>query len=391
MKAGVLIVSNDKTVFDFIKPKLVLLRSSDTVYESDYNDALDSIVKRSPAIVILHCGYDLHAFTELAKKINKPLIAFFDEPDTEYLLTACDCGISDFFTRKSAPEEILVRVMFLLKNRVQKEKLETGYDILKINGIVDAAGFYTNAEKIFPYFMERFDYGTFIILSSAKEDLSLDIAELLRESDIKCCGYGNIYYIFMPDTDIDGAVAVVRKISNISGSAGFHAGICSHYGNKEFNVINNILENALNVAVGTNKEYIIIDENLTPAGGNWIEKINTNKKNFKLFKQEFNKMLELVLTPVFYQMQTKYETKLMNTKIYHNITPEVSVFKIMGEYFDSEFRVKSSGFSAVNIEIIHNTKEKRITIDINDLEPKTLEVLLEEFIEEHKMYMEELC
>ena len=102
-------------------------------------------------------------------------------------------------------------------------------------------------------------------------------------------------------------------------------------------------------------------------------------------------MLEQVLTPVFYQMQAKYEQKLYNSKFFHNITPEVSVFKIMGEYFDSEFRVKSSGFSAVSIEIIHNTKEKRITIDINDLEPKTLEVLLEEFIEEHKMYMEELC
>ncbi len=388
MKAGVLIVSNDKTVFDFIRPKLVLLRNNDAVYECNYADAEESISGLNPQIVILHCGYDLHGFTNLAKKIDTPLIACFDDFNPEYLLTACDCGISDFFTKKSSPEEILARVMFLLKNRNVKEKQNSEFDILKENGIVDAYGFYTNPAKVFPYFLGKHDYGTFILLSSGVKDLRSTIAECLRESDVRASGYGNICYIFMPDTDIDGSVAVLKKIS--VNAADVHAGICSHYGNKEFSQINNILENALNVATGSNKEYIIIDDNLTPSG-NWIEKISTGKKNFKLFKQEFNKMLEQVLTPVFYQMQAKYEQKLYNSKFFHNITPEVSVFKIMGEYFDSEFRVKSSGFSAVSIEIIHNTKEKRITIDINDLEPKTLEVLLEEFIEEHKMYMEELC
>ena len=390
MKAGVLVISNDKTVFDFVKPKLVLLRNNDTVYESDYADAEDCIARVNPQIVILHCGYDLDAFTRLAKKISIPVIACFDELDTEYLLTACDCGISDFFTKKSSSEEILVRLMFLLKNRIVKEKQDIGQDILKENNIMDADGFYLDPLKVYPYFLSRYDYGTFVIISSMSEKMRAGISGCLRESDVKACGYGNIYYIFMPDTDIDGAVAVIRKIISASGAKDFHAGVCSHYGNKEFPVLNNILENALNVAVGSKKEYIIIDENLTPAG-NWIEKINTNKKNFKLFKQEFNKMLEQVLTPVFYQIQAKYEIKLVNTKIYHSITPEVSEFKIAGEYFDSVFRLKSAGFSAVNIEIIHNTKEKRVTIDINDLEAKTLEVLLEEFIEEHKMYMEELC
>ncbi len=388
MKAGVLIISNDKTVFDFIRPKLVLLRNNDLIYECSYSDADESIFKTNPQIVILHCGYDLHSFVELAKKIDLPVIALFDDFDSDYLLTAYDCGVSDFFTKKSTSEEILARVMFMLKNRNNKEKLDICIDILKENDIMDSFGFYSNPAKIYPYFLNRYENGTFILLSSGLKDLKPVISGYLREPDIKACGYGNIYYIFMPYTDIDGAVAVFKKIS--AAESDLHAGICSHYGNKDFLQINNILENALNVAIGSDKEYIIIDDNLTPSG-NWIEKINTNKKNFKLFKQEFNKMLEQVLTPVFYQMQVKYEQKLYNTKIFHQITPEISVFKIMGEYFDSEFRLKSTGFSAVNIETIHNTTEKRMTIDINDLEAKTLEVLLEEFIAEHKMYMEELC
>ena len=64
MKAGVLVISNDRATFDFIKPHLVLLRSDDTVYESDYNDAISVIEKYSPKFVILHCGYDLHSFSK---------------------------------------------------------------------------------------------------------------------------------------------------------------------------------------------------------------------------------------------------------------------------------------------------------------------------------------
>ncbi len=388
MKAGVLVISNDNVVFDFIRPKLVLLRNSDSVYECSYDEALENISKLAPEIVIIYCGYDLHSFVELAKKITLPVIVCFDDIDTEYLLTACDCGISDFFTRKSTSEEILARVMLLLKNRNIKEKCEINFDILRENNLIDSCGFYNNPEKIFPYFLRRYDYGTFILLSSGMKDLKQELQRLLRDTDIKAAGYGNVYYIFLPNVDIDGAVAVVKKISALWTDV--HAGICSHCGEKDFAQLNNVLENALNVAAASKKEYIIIDENLMPAG-NWIEKIKTNKKNFKLFKQEFNKMLEQVLTPVFYQIQSKYEQKMYNTRFFHSITPEISIFKIMGEYFDSEFRLKSSGFSAVNIEIIHNTKEKRVTIDINNLEPKTIEVLLEEFIEEHKMYMEELC
>ena len=131
MKAGVLVISNDRSTFDFIKPHMVLLRNNDMVYESDYNDAESVIVKNSPELVILHCGYDLHSFSQLLKKITIPVIALFDEMDSEYLLTACDCGVSDFITRKSSSAEILARVMFLLKNKNSKNKLADTLSILQ--------------------------------------------------------------------------------------------------------------------------------------------------------------------------------------------------------------------------------------------------------------------
>ncbi len=389
MKAGVLVISNDRSTFDFIKQHMVLLRNNDMVYESDYNDAERVIVKNSPELVILHCGYDLHSFSQLLKKITIPVIALFDEMDSEYLLTACDCGVSDFITRKSSSAEILARVMFLLKNKNSKNKLADTLSILQEKGVIDNNGFYTNPFEIFPYYLNKFEYGSLLLISGDKE-LGEALKSQLRENDVIASRSANLYYVFMPYTDIDGAVSVVRKLGGAEIPPKVRAGICSHYGKKEFGVLNNILENALSVAVGTNKEYIIIDENLAP-NANWLEKMNSGKKNFKLFKQEFNKMLELVLTPVFYQMQTKYEASFMNTRIFQRITPEVSVFKIQGEYFDSEFKLKSSGFSAITIDITHNTDEKRITIDLNDLESKTLEVLLEEFVAEHRVYMEEIC
>ena len=389
MKAGVLVISNDRSAFEFIKPHLVLLRNNDMVYESDYKDSLRVIAQNSPQLVILHCGYDLHSFTELIEKITVPVIALFDDMDSEYLLTACDCGIVDFITKKSTSAEILARVMFQLRNRNSKDKLFDSLCLFYQKGVIDKRGFYTNPLEIFPYYLEKVEYGSLLLLSG-DDNLGDKLVATLRESDIKASVARNLYYVFMPYTDIDGAVSVVKKLNGNDIPQRVKAGICSHYGKKEFSVLNNILENALNVAVGTNKEYIIIDDNLSP-NTNWLEKMNSGKKNFKLFKQEFNKMLELVLTPVFYQIQTKYEEAFMNSRIFQRITPELSIFKIQGEYFDSEFKLKSSGFSAITIDITHNTDEKRITIDLNDLEPKTLEVLLEEFVEEHRVYMEEIC
>lgn len=387
MKAGILVISNDRMVFDYIKPQLVLLRNNDTIYECDYNEALDVVEKTVPQLVILHCGYDLHSFSKLVKQLSVPVIALFDTLDSDYLLTAYENGITDFITKNSTQEETLTRVMLALKNKSLKENFQNSTEILKQHNIITSNGFYTNPAKIFPHYLKTIAYGTMLLITS-RQNIEHRILASLRTTDVKAIGIGNNYYIFMPYTDIDGAVSVLKKITY--DTPDIYAGICSHYGKKDFNALNNILENALNVAVGTLKEYIIIDENLTPST-NWIEKISSGKKNFKLFKQEFNKMLEQVLIPVFYQMQTKYDNTLFNSKIIQTITPESSIFKIRGEYFDSEFRLKSSGFSAITIDITHNTKEKKVTLDINDMEPKTLEVLLEEFIEEHKMYMEEIC
>ena len=389
MKAGVLVISNDRSAFEYIKPHLVLLRNSDIVYESDYKDAERVIAQNSPQLVILHCGYDLHSFAELFKRISVPVIALFDDMDSEYILTACECGAVDFITKKSSSAEILARVMIQLKNRNSKEKLNDSLSLLYQKDVIDTNGFYTNPFDVFPYYLQKYEYGALLLLVG-KDDTAEKLISNLREADIKALKSRNMYYVFMPYSDIDGAVSVVKKLNGSEIPFKIRAGICTHYGKKEFSVLSNILENALNVAVGTNKEYIIIDENLSP-NTNWLEKMNSGKKNFKLFKQEFNKMLELVLTPVFYQMQTKYEEIFTNARIFQRITPELSVFKIQGEYFDSEFRLKSSGFSAITIDIIHNTDEKRITIDLNDLEPKTLEVLLEEFVEEHKVYLEGIC
>lgn len=389
MKAGVIVISNDRQVFSFVKPNVVLLRSDDIVFESNYADAQNVIEKHSPQIAIVHCGYDLHSFLDVLGKIEIPVIALFEEINSEYLLNAYEAGITDFITKQSTSEEILARVMLALKARRQSDKYADVKSILQINGITDANGHYTNPEVVFPNFLKKVSYGTLLLLTG-RSDLGDKLSNKLRENDVIARGRGNVFYVFMPYTDIDGAVNVVKKLSDSVVPAEIHAGICSHYGNKEFSTLNNILENALNVAVGTNKEFIIIDENLTPSS-NWLEKINSGKKNFKLFRQEFNKMLEQVLTPIFYQIQTKYETRLGDAKIFQEIVQESAVFKIFGEYFDSEFKLKCSGFSSITIDIVHNTREKRMVIDINDLEPKTLEVLLEEFVAEHKAYMEEIC
>ena len=86
IKAGVVVISNDRAVFNFVKPNLVLLREDDRVFESNFEDALNVIEKHSPKVAILHCSFDLHSFLKLVKEINIPVIALFEDIDSEYLI-----------------------------------------------------------------------------------------------------------------------------------------------------------------------------------------------------------------------------------------------------------------------------------------------------------------
>ena len=136
------------------------------------------------------------------------------------------------------------------------------------------------------------------------------------------------------------------------------------------------------------------DKNIKGLKNNPIQSLSTSQTNnstyinFKMFKKEFCKKIEQIITPVFYQVQQKYSNKLMNVSITQNIGEGYGSFYIQGKTSQSCFKISSAGFSKINIDITYqkdnNIDTKRITLDPEELESGLLTDLLEQFIIEYK-------
>ena len=122
----------------------------------------------------------------------------------------------------------------------------------------------------------------------------------------------------------------------------------------------------------------------------WLDKINSSQKNFKLFKQAFNKKLDKVITPVFFQMQKLYEEKLFKTQIEQYSNSSLSSFSLKKPNNESELKITYPGFSKINIDIVHqgldSPENKHLSLDLSELDEAKLTKILENFIQDFKNF-----
>jgi len=196
----------------------------------------------------------------------------------------------------------------------------------------------------------------------------------------------NKYFLLMFDTDINSARNVWGKIS-LQMPQKLYAGMATITGQKRQQLINEVL-NRLHEAINNDKDIV----NCKSAPVNYLSMAKDQSapySNFKLFKQEFDKKIEQVITPVFYQIQQKYSGKLTGITMQQGTGEGYGTFYIKGKHSGSCFRITSPGFAKINIDITFqkdsaNIDAKRITLEPEELEQGLLEDLLEQFILEYK-------
>ena len=101
----------------------------------------------------------------------------------------------------------------------------------------------------------------------------------------------------MYDTNIKSVETLWEKISKIS-LKNIYAGFVNISNQKRQQLVNEAL-NKLHSAINNDKNIPL---------ANTINSIESYT-NFKLFRQEFSKKFEQIITPVFYQIQQKYSGK----------------------------------------------------------------------------------
>lgn len=406
---NIILITNNKNIVDNLKPKLVLLRDIDNILTTTYAEAITNIQKVSPEVILIYCSTEKDACLELIRKIktnektrNSSILLFVDEFEQDFILNAYDEHIDDYLNINADDVEILIRTIWGFKkngyisaNRKQKSLLE------KLNIIDKNTSFYTGeyCEKIFENefkdLEENGDEGILMLISASEESktklsplqLAKAIKTSVRNSDVVVHSSANRFFVLLRETQLKGAFTVWDKIKRAVGEQyTIKAGISS-VGGKHFSDLQKELLNALVEATSTNQDLIIVSDEEKASSDDWLDKINP-QKNFKLFKQAFNKKLEKVITPIFFQMQKMYEDKLFKTQIEQYSNETLSSFILKSENKLSELKITYPGFSKINIDIIHqgldSPENKRISLDLTELEETKLTQILEEFIAEFK-------
>lgn len=409
-ESNVILITNDTSIAQILKPKLVLLREIDNISISNYTDATNSIKASFPDTILIHCESEKEDCLNLIKEIksneatqNTPVLIVVNEYDQDFLLSAYDNGISDFLTLKDDDAEILMRTIWCLKENALVNTVQKQHNLLEQLDIVESeSDFYsakysdTVLENEFKLLNQRGISATLMAVGATEEgkinlrenQLAKAIKKSTRNSDIIAHGSSNKFYILLPKTNVKGALCVWDKIKTSIGDDSLINASAAEIKGQNFESIQKEVLNSLSIAEKNNRDIVILGEETATSSEDWLEKINANQKNFKLFKQAFNKKLEKVITPVFFQMQKLWEEKLFKTKIEQYSNSTLSSFSLKRLNKESELKITYPGFSKINIDIIHqgldSPENKRIGLDLSELDEEKLTQILEEFINEFK-------
>lgn len=407
--SSIILIANNESVAQSLTSKLILLRNADKVLITNYSEAPEKITKNQPEVVLLHCDSEKEDCLNLIKTIKEnhktaSILLIVDNYEQDFILKAYDEEITDYLTTNADDAEILIRTIGCIKRNKINAKIQKQQSLLEEQSVLDKnTGFYSNkyTEKIlndeFESLKKENSDAILMLLAASEEskmelnplDLAKAIKNSTRQTDIILHGNANRFYILFKDTPLKGVFCVHDKIKKEIGEKySISASLCN-VNEKTFEELKIELLKALVESITTKQDLIIASsEENTESGEDWFNQINSTKKNFKLFKQTFNKKLEKVITPVFYQFQKMYEEKLFKTQIEQHSNSALSSFILKKDAKISELKITYPGFSKINVDIVHqgldSPENKRISLNLNELSESKLTKILEGFIAEFK-------
>lgn len=399
MTSKIVLISEDTDFFDFIITKLEL-RKTDELFSFSFDKILNNLHHISTALVIVNSEGARDKTLEILKLLSKtPVIvcaynsdddnyrkqcyregafAFIPilTPDSEFRARMIPAlTITDLLKKNNTYRELLVQNNVLTQNNEvfidYNNIIDTQINKIKENGIKAVFAAISPNEKT-KFLLQANQIETIILNNIRVNDMLMNYAP-------------NKYFLIMFDTDLKSAEKLWIKISS-QFSEKIYAGLVSITNQNRQQLINEAL-NKLHFLINNDKG--ILETNVTQVNSSISNSGIDVYTNFKSFKQNFEKKLENVITPVFYHIQQKYTDKFMGISIQHSICDGLGNFVIKNANSVCSFKINSPGFSKINIDVTFqknsdNIDAKRITLEPEELEAGLLEDLLEQFIAEYK-------
>ena len=405
MENNILLISDDETVSKALREKLLFLRKDDAVVLSDYKEALSTQELTRAELIFVHESDSAQDTVELIKKLrvnnNLCIILLVNSYNKGLILAAYDNGADDFAFASADDFELVIRAVNNIKhNSIKLAALRNNKLLEQLKVIDDLTGLYnySHAEQVIENVIDDnlLDSGVLVALApseSAKSVFSVEkmakaILASIRVDDVPTLGRGAKFYILLPKTDFNSAIVVLNKIKdNYDGNIDICAGI-SGIAHKSFSEMERDVLQALSDAVATNAEFVFAEEKNDDTLDEWLDDCSDQPKNYKIFRQIFNKKMEKVITPVFYRLQKTWEEKLFKTEIEQYTDGEQCVFHLKNEKQDSTLRIIYPGFAKIIIAQTHegldSPENKEIQLPLTKISQKELVVIVEDFIKDFK-------
>lgn len=404
-KNNILLITDNENLSKVLVKKLIFLRKTDSVIVSNYADAVINYKSALPEIILVHEDLDKKNTISLLSELNKidesiSAILLVNSYDGEFILNAYDAGIVDFTSVNSADFELVIRSVNNLKTASLKHSLTRNSRLLTQNGIIDDLTGVYSYKYSKSAVMNEIDYnlinnGSFVAVEPAEESktkfsierFANSVKKSVRARDIVTLGKGTKFYMLLPNTDFNGALSVVSKIKeNYGDDFKLKSGITEISG-KSFEQMEHEVLSALAECAYSKMDYVFVEDKQETLD-EWLDVDSSENKNYKLFRQIFNKKMDKIIAPVFYRLQKAYEEKLFDTEIEQYTNEEQCVFNLKNKKQKSSLRIVYPGFAKIVIYITHEGLEspdnKEITMPLTKITQKELIKIAEDFIKEFK-------
>ena len=385
MQSRIVLVSDDSNFFDYVSQQLEL-RKGDEIFRYNFAEIPEKLhLLRSSALIVNSENSENKALELLKIAKGIPTLIFSFNENEEYKILTLQNGAINFITPlmseieiKAHLKTVLSLVSILEKNQQYRELLEKNKLISKNNEV------YIDYNTLLDKELAKLDFNasTSVLVAISPDDKSkfllqpnqieTIILNNIRSNDILMSYATNKYFLLLFDTTVDSAKNLWERISTKFPEK-IYAGFANTASKNRQQLVNEAL-NKLHIAINYEKTI----ENQKPASNN----------NFKMFRQEFNKNFTNIITPVFYQIQQKYNKKLFGMVLEQNTDIGFGHLKIACKHSSAVLTVTCPGFSKVNIDISYQTNKpippKRISFEPEEFDSGILEDLLEQFIAEFR-------
>ena len=389
MAGRIVLISDDTDFFDYLRQKLEL-RKFDELFMFPFDSVPEKLSFLETSVLIVDSENSQDKTLDLLRILRgTPVIVFAFNEDDVFRRKCYREGMFDYMSILTPDSEFRARMIpaltvsgILEKNKQYRQYLvqsnfitENNEVFLDYNYILDRELEEISAGKKNAVFaaIAPNDKTKFMLISGMIETAILDN---IRKTDILMTYAPNKYFLLMFDTNIKSAESLWGKITARLPQK-VYAGFVNVSNQKRQQLINEVL-NKLHIAINNDKDIP------NPNVGT-IESYS----NFKMFRQEFCKKFEQIVSPVFYQIQQKYSGKILGVILQQEVFEASGGFYINSKSSSGSFKITCPGCSKVNIDITYqknssNIDSKRITLEPEELESGVIEDLLEQFILEYK-------